>query len=289
VEPFDSGALRARCPETRRSHRPSWPASGSNGSIYRPLAQPNDKYIVREPGSEKEIWWDAAKPFEPENFERLKARLTAYLQGRDLFVQDCYAGAHPDYQIPIRVVNTRAWHNLFARNMFIREHDPVKLANHVPEFTVIDAPLFYAVPEQDGTRSEVFVVLNFKTREVIIGGTDYAGEIKKSILAVMTYLLPPKNVLPMHCSANYGADENDLAIFFGLSGTGKTTLSADPERTLIGDDEHGWSDKGVFNFEGGCYAKVIRLSQEGEPEIYETTRMFGSRTSSSIRRPGGST
>ncbi|TDI38670.1 MAG: phosphoenolpyruvate carboxykinase (ATP) [Acidobacteria bacterium] len=236
---------------------------------------PNDKYIVREPGSEKEIWWDAAKPFEPENFERLKARLTAYLQGRDLFVQDCYAGAHPDYQIPIRVVNTRAWHNLFARNMFIREHDPVKLANHVPEFTVIAAPLFHAVPEQDGTRSEVFVVLNFKTREVIIGGTDYAGEIKKSILAVMTYLLPPKNVLPMHCSANYGADENDLAIFFGLSGTGKTTLSADPERTLIGDDEHGWSEKGVFNFEGGCYAKVIRLSREGEPEIYETTRMFG--------------
>ncbi len=236
---------------------------------------PNDKYIVREPGSEKEIWWDAAKPFEPENFERLKARLTAYLQGRDLFVQDCYAGAHPDYQIPIRVVNTRAWHNLFARNMFIREHNPAKLANHVPEFTVIDAPLFNAVPEQDGTRSEVFVVLNFKSREVIIGGTDYAGEIKKSILTVMTYLLPPKNVLPMHCSANYGADENDLAIFFGLSGTGKTTLSADPERTLIGDDEHGWSEDGVFNFEGGCYAKVIRLSQEGEPEIYETTRMFG--------------
>ena len=236
---------------------------------------PNDKYIVREPGSENEIWWDAARPFEPEHFDRLKARLTAYLQGRDLFIQDCYAGAHPDYQIPIRVVNTRAWHNLFARNMFIREHNPAKLANHVPEFTVIDAPLFNAVPEQDGTRSEVFVVLNFKTREVIIGGTDYAGEIKKSILAVMTYLLPPKNVLPMHCSANYGADENDLAIFFGLSGTGKTTLSADPGRTLIGDDEHGWSDKGVFNFEGGCYAKVIRLSQEGEPEIYETTRMFG--------------
>ena len=236
---------------------------------------PNDKYIVREPGSEKDIWWDVAKPFEPENYERLKARLTAYLQGRDLFVQDCYAGAHPDYRIPIRVVNTRAWHNLFARNMFIREPDREKLANHVPEFTVIDAPLFHAVPDQDGTRSEVFVVINFDQREVIIGGTDYAGEIKKSIFGVMTYLLPPKDVLPMHCSANYGKDENDLAIFFGLSGTGKTTLSADPDRMLIGDDEHGWGDKGVFNFEGGCYAKVIRLSKEGEPEIYQTTRMFG--------------
>ena len=236
---------------------------------------PHDKYIVREPGSENDIWWNAAKPFEPENYEKLKARLTAYLQGRDLFVQDCYAGAHPDYQIPIRVVNTRAWHNLFARNMFIREHDRQKLESHVPQFTVIDAPMFNAVPEQDGTRSEVFVVLNFDKREVIIGGTDYAGEIKKSILTVMTYLLPPKNVLPMHCSANFGEDENDLAIFFGLSGTGKTTLSADPDRQLIGDDEHGWGDKGVFNFEGGCYAKVIRLSREGEPEIYETTRMFG--------------
>ncbi len=236
---------------------------------------PNDKYIVREPGSEKDIWWNAAKPFEPDNYERLKARLCAYLQGRDLFVQDCFAGAHPDYQIPIRVVNTRAWHNLFARNMFIREHDREVLAKHVPQFTVIDAPLFNAVPDQDGTRSEVFVVLNFDKREVIIGGTDYAGEIKKSILTVMTYLLPPQNVLPMHCSANYGADENDLAIFFGLSGTGKTTLSADPDRKLIGDDEHGWGDKGVFNFEGGCYAKVIRLSKEGEPEIYDTTRMFG--------------
>jgi phosphoenolpyruvate carboxykinase (ATP) len=236
---------------------------------------PNDKYIVKEPSSEANIWWDAAKPFDVERYDKLRARLTAYLQGRDLFVQDCYAGAHPDYRVPIRVVNTRAWHNLFARNMFLREHDREKLRDHVPEFTVIDAPLFNAVPEEDGTRSEVFVVLNFDRREVIIGGTDYAGEIKKSILTVMTYLLPPKNVLPMHCSANYGRDEEDLAIFFGLSGTGKTTLSADPNRTLIGDDEHGWGEKGVFNFEGGCYAKVIRLSKEGEPEIYETTRMFG--------------
>ncbi len=237
---------------------------------------PNDKYIVKEPSSESNIWWGPSnKPFDPDQYEKLRARLTAYLQGRDLFVQDCYAGAHPDYRVPIRVVNTRAWHNLFARNMFVREHDPEKLKTHVPEFTVIDAPLFNSQPELDGTRSEIFVMLNFARKEVIIGGTDYAGEIKKSILTVMTYLLPPMDVLPMHCSANYGVDENDLAIFFGLSGTGKTTLSADPERTLIGDDEHGWAEKGVFNFEGGCYAKVIRLSEEGEPEIYDTTRMFG--------------
>jgi phosphoenolpyruvate carboxykinase (ATP) len=236
---------------------------------------PNDKYVVREPSSENDVWWDAVKSFEPDRFTRLKARLTAYLQGRDVFVQDCYVGAHPEYRVPIRVINTRAWHSLFARNMFIREHDPDKLKNHVPQFTVIDAPNFHAIPEEDGTRSEVFIVLNFDRREVIIGGTDYAGEIKKSIFSVMTYLLPPRGVLPMHCSANYGTDEHDLAIFFGLSGTGKTTLSADPERILIGDDEHGWGDKGVFNFEGGCYAKVIKLSKQGEPEIYETTRTFG--------------
>ena len=236
---------------------------------------PNDKYIVREPGSEKDVWWASARPFSPDSYDKLRSRLTAYLQGQELFVQDCYVGAHPDYRVPIRVINTRAWHNLFARNMFIREKDPDKLRAHVPQFTVIDAPLFHAIPEEDGTRSEVFVVLNFERKEVLIGGTDYAGEIKKSILTVMTYLLPPRNVLPMHCSANYGKDEHDLAIFFGLSGTGKTTLSADPDRWLIGDDEHGWGDKGVFNFEGGCYAKVIRLSKEGEPEIYDTTRTFG--------------
>ncbi|HSF17709.1 MAG TPA: phosphoenolpyruvate carboxykinase (ATP) [Vicinamibacteria bacterium] len=236
---------------------------------------PNDKYIVREPRSEKHIWWDVAKPCETSQYDRLRARLTAYLRGRDLYVQDCYAGTHPEYKIPIRIINTRAWHNLFARNMFVREKNPDKLASHVPEFTVICAPRFQAVPEEDGTRSEVFVMLNFARKEVLIGGTDYAGEIKKSILTVMTYLLPPDGVLPMHCSANFGKDEDDVAIFFGLSGTGKTTLSADPGRVLIGDDEHGWSDQGVFNFEGGCYAKVIRLSPEGEPEIYATTRMFG--------------
>ena len=237
---------------------------------------PHDKYIVKESSSEANIWWGSSnKAFDPDRYEKLRSRLTAYLQGRELFVQDCYAGAHPDYRVPIRVINTRAWHNLFARNMFVREYNSEKLQNHVPEFTVIAAPMFNAQPEIDGTRSEIFIMLNFARKEVIIGGTDYAGEIKKSILAVMTYLLPPMDVLPMHGSANYGVDENDLAIFFGLSGTGKTTLSADPQRTLIGDDEHGWGEQGVFNFEGGCYAKVIRLSPEGEPEIYDTTRMFG--------------
>jgi phosphoenolpyruvate carboxykinase (ATP) len=177
--------------------------------------------------------------------------------------------------MPIRVVNETAWHNLFARNMFIQEHDPVKLANHVPEYTILHAPGFQAIPEEDGTHSEAFVILHLGRKEVIIGGTHYAGEIKKSMFSIMNFLLPQKGVLPMHCSANYGDTKDDVALFFGLSGTGKTTLSADTARTLIGDDEHGWSENGVFNFEGGCYAKVIRLSPEGEPEIYDTTRRFG--------------
>ena len=237
---------------------------------------PKDKYIVKEPTTEAHVWWGSQnQPVTPEAYDRLRARLTAFLQGKDLFVQDCYVGAHASHRVPIRVINTRAWHNLFARNMFIRELDPERLATHVPEFTVIDAPQFNADPDLDGTRSEIFIMLNFARKEVIIGGTEYAGEIKKSMLSVMTYLMPDQNVLPMHCSANYGKDKNDCAIFFGLSGTGKTTLSADPDRTLIGDDEHGWGDGGVFNFEGGCYAKVIRLSKDGEPEIFETTRRFG--------------
>ena len=184
-------------------------------------------------------------------------------------------GRMNDYRVPIRVVAERAWHALFARNMFIRELDREKLAQHEPEFTIIHAPNFNAVPEIDGTNSAAFVVLHFGQKLILIGGTSYAGEMKKSIFTVMNYLLPQRQVMAMHCSANYGKDEDDVAIFFGLSGTGKTTLSADPERTLIGDDEHGWSDDGVFNFEGGCYAKVIRLSREGEPEIYEVTRRFG--------------
>jgi phosphoenolpyruvate carboxykinase (ATP) len=237
---------------------------------------PKDKFLVREPSSENKIWWGKInRPMLPEKFDALKYRLCAYLQGKDVFIEDCYAGADEKYRVPIRVISERASAALFARTMFIRELDPEKLAHHVPEFTVLHAPGFHADPEIDGTHSEAFVVLHFGKKLVVIGGTGYAGEIKKSIFTVMNYLLPQQNVMAMHCSANYGRDENDAAIFFGLSGTGKTTLSADPERTLVGDDEHGWSDDGVFNFEGGCYAKVIKLSHEGEPEIYETTRRFG--------------
>jgi phosphoenolpyruvate carboxykinase (ATP) len=237
---------------------------------------PKDKFLVREPSSENKIWWGKVnRPFEIDRFKALKNRLCAYLQGKDIFIQSCYAGADEQFRVPIRIISERASHALFARTMFIREFDPEKLARHRPEFTVLHAPNFHADPETDGTRSEAFVILHFGERLILIGGTAYAGEIKKSIFTVMNYLLPDSGVMPMHCSANYGKDEDDVAIFFGLSGTGKTTLSADPDRMLIGDDEHGWSDHGVFNFEGGCYAKVIRLSREGEPEIYETTRRFG--------------
>jgi len=213
--------------------------------------------------------------FEIDRFKALKNRMCAYLQGKDIFIQNCYACADEQFRVPIRIISERASYALFARTMFIREFDPEKLARHRPEFTVLHAPNFHADPETDGTRSEAFVILHFGEKLILIGGTAYAGEIKKSIFTVMNYLLPDSGVMPMHCSANYGKDEDDVAIFFGLSGTGKTTLSADPDRMLIGDDEHGWSEHGVFNFEGGCYAKVIRLSREGEPEIYETTRRFG--------------
>ena len=237
---------------------------------------PHDKFFVREASSEKNICWGKInRPIDAAKFDGLKSRLCAYLQGKDIFIQNCYAGADEQYRIPIRIISERASAALFARTMFIRELDLEKLAQHVPEFTVLHVPDFHADPDIDGTHSEAFVLLHFGKKLILIGGTAYAGEIKKSIFTVMNYLLPQKGVMAMHCSANYGADENDVAIFFGLSGTGKTTLSADPDRTLIGDDEHGWSDNGAFNFEGGCYAKVIRLSPAGEPEIYETTRRFG--------------
>ena len=237
---------------------------------------PKDKFLVREPSSESKIWWGKInRPIEPARFETLKNRLCAYLQGKDIFIENCYAGADERFRIPIRVISERATHALFARTMFIRELDAEKLSRHEPEFTVLHAPNFHADPEIDGTHSDAFVILHFGKKLILIGGTAYAGEVKKAIFTVMNYLLPQRHVMAMHCSANYGKDENDVAIFFGLSGTGKTTLSADPERTLIGDDEHGWSEQGVFNFEGGCYAKVIRLSPEDEPEIYETTRRFG--------------
>ena len=237
---------------------------------------PKDKFFVREPSSENKICWGKInRALEADKFDGLKSRLCAYLQGKDIFIENCYAGADKHYRIPIRIISERASAALFARTMFIRELDVDKLAEHVPEFTVLHAPNFHADPAIDGTHSEAFVLLHFGKKLILIGGTAYAGEIKKSIFTVMNYLLPQQGVMPMHCSANYGSDENDVAIFFGLSGTGKTTLSADPDRTLIGDDEHGWSDRGTFNFEGGCYAKVIKLSRRGEPEIYETTRRFG--------------
>ena len=237
---------------------------------------PKDKFLVREPSSENKIWWGKVnRPFEPVRFDALKNRLCAYLQGKDIFIQNCYAGADERFRVPIRIISQRASHALFSRTMFIQELDLDKLLQHRPEFTVLHAPDFHGDPETDGTHSEAFVLLHFGEKLILIGGTAYAGEIKKSIFTVMNYLLPQRGVMAMHCSANYGKDENDVAIFFGLSGTGKTTLSADRDRTLIGDDEHGWSDHGVFNFEGGCYAKVIRLSPESEPEIYETTRRFG--------------
>ncbi len=232
-----------------------------------------DKAIVREPGSEDKVFWgDVNKDFPQDKFNALKERMMAHANGRDLFVQDTFVGADPEYRLPIRVINELAWHSLFARTMFIsnvKDSEP-----HQPEFTIINLPSFQADPHRDGTRSPTFILMDFRQRLVLIGGTSYAGETKKSAFTIMNYLLPQRGVMSMHCSANVGA-EGDVAIFFGLSGTGKTTLSADPERRLIGDDEHGWSDNGVFNFEGGCYAKVIKLSAEAEPDIYRTTKMFG--------------
>jgi phosphoenolpyruvate carboxykinase (ATP) len=235
---------------------------------------PNDKFIVKEPSSADYIWWgNINRPVEAKKFVDLHRRMTSYLASKDLFVQDCWAGADPHYRLPIRIITEYAWHSLFARHMFIQPNAE-ELAHHEPHFTVIDCPSFYASPASDGVNSETFILVNFAKGLILIGGTHYAGEIKKSIFTIMNYLLPFQQVMPMHCSANYGPT-GDTALFFGLSGTGKTTLSADPTRTLIGDDEHGWSDNGIFNFEGGCYAKMINLSAEAEPEIYSTTHRFG--------------
>jgi len=236
---------------------------------------PNDKFVVREPQSEKDVdWGKVNQPFPPEKFELLLSDVRAYLNQRDeLFVQDLYCGADPNYRLSVRYVSPNAWHMAFVRNMFIRP-DVAELASFDPNFTVLHAPEFQADPAKHGTRTGTFIVLNLAKRMILIGGTRYAGELKKAMFTVMNYYLPKQNVLSMHCSANIGK-ASDTALFFGLSGTGKTTLSADPERALIGDDEHGWSPEGIFNFEGGCYAKVINLSPEGEPDIYRTTQMFG--------------
>lgn len=237
---------------------------------------PNDKFIVREPGSERDIWWGPAnQECSEQAFDALHQRIVAYFENRDIFVQDVYAGTDPAYRLPIRVITEMAWHSLFARNMFVRILDPEQLRHHVPQFTVISAPGITAIPGVHCTSSGAFILLSFARRMVLIGGTRYAGEIKKAIFTIMNYLLPKQGVMAMHCSANYGRDRDDVALFFGLSGTGKTALSNDPTRTLIGDDEHGWNDAGIFNFEGGCYAKVIRLSPQGEPLIWEATRRFG--------------
>ncbi|MDQ3634560.1 MAG: phosphoenolpyruvate carboxykinase [Acidobacteriota bacterium] len=230
----------------------------------------NDKFTVKEPSSEDKIWWGTVnKDFSQENFNAIKERMMKYIEGREIFVRDTYAGADPKHQLPVRIINEPAWHSLFARNMFVRQ---TKDEPFTPEFTVINIPSFTADPEKDGTNSKTFILVDFSQKLVLIGGTSYAGETKKSVFSIMNYLMPQKGVMSMHASANVG-NEGDVAIFFGLSGTGKTTLSADPERALIGDDEHGWSDDGVFNYEGGCYAKVIKLDAEAEPDIYKTTQM----------------
>ncbi len=236
---------------------------------------PRDKFLVAEPSTADTIWWGTVnQPFDAERFDALLARMLKDMRSRDLFVQDCFAGADPNHRIAVRVITQFAWHSLFTRHLFIQ---PIasQRARFTPDFTVIDLPDFHADPTRDGTHSSTFILINLARRLVLIGGTAYAGEIKKSIFTVMNHWLPLRGVLPMHCSANAGT-AGDVALFFGLSGTGKTTLSADPQRVLIGDDEHGWSESGIFNFEGGCYAKVIRLSPAAEPAIYAAVHRFGS-------------
>ena len=234
----------------------------------------NDRFVVEEPGSKEHIWWGRHnRPISEQAFSTLVARIAGYYQHKDIFVQDAFAGADPAHRLPLRVITETALHALYARTMFVRpdEHD---FSQHAPEITVLHAPGFHAVPLLDSTRSDTFILLHPTRKMVLIGGTAYAGEIKKAVFSLLNYLMPLNGIMSMHCSANIGKS-GDTAVFFGLSGTGKTTLSADPSRGLIGDDEHGWSDTGVFNFEGGCYAKVVRLSQEEEPEIFARTQAFG--------------
>ncbi len=232
----------------------------------------SDKFIVCDSASDKQVWWDNNKAMTPAHFEALFHAMVAYAQGRELYVQDLFGGADPTHRLPVRVVTELAWHSLFIQHLLI-EPTAGERDGFVPEFTIIDLPGFQADPAVHGSETGTVIAVNFTEKLVLIGGTSYAGEMKKSVFTILNYLLPPKRVMPMHCSANVGPSR-DAAIFFGLSGTGKTTLSADATRTLVGDDEHGWSENGVFNFEGGCYAKVIKLSAEAEPEIYATTQRF---------------
>lgn len=246
---------------------------------------PKDKFVVRTPGTENTIWWDNNAAMSPEHFARLKADMLAHVQGREVFVQDLYAGADPVHRLDVRVVTELAWHGLFIRHL-LRRPSREELAGFVPEWTVINCPSFKADPARHGSRTETVIALNFDEKCVLIANTAYAGENKKAVFTVLNYLLPEMGVMPMHCSANHAVDNPvDAAVFFGLSGTGKTTLSASPDRTLIGDDEHGWSDRGIFNFEGGCYAKTIDLSPEAEPEIYATTHRFGTVVENMVYHP----
>ena len=236
---------------------------------------PKDKFVVRTPSVEKTIWWENNAPMAPDAFARLEADMIAHMGGRDYFVQDLFAGADPAHRLDVRVVTELAWHGLFIRHL-LRRPARAELDGFVPEWTIINCPSFKADPARHGCRTETVIALNFDAKRILIANTAYAGENKKSVFTLLNYLLPDKGVMPMHCSANHAPGRpEEAAIFFGLSGTGKTTLSADPDRILIGDDEHGWSDSGTFNFEGGCYAKTVNLRREAEPEIYDTTHRFG--------------
>ncbi|WP_424928433.1 phosphoenolpyruvate carboxykinase [Amaricoccus tamworthensis] len=246
---------------------------------------PKDKFVVDEPGTRDSIWWENNGRMQPEHFERLEADMKAHIAGGELFVQDLYAGADVNYRLNVRVITELAWHGLFIRHL-LRRPDIADLETFVPGFTILNCPSFRADPERHGCRSDTVIAISFEKKQILIGGTAYAGENKKSVFSVMNYLLPEQGAMPMHCSANHAkGDPGDVAVFFGLSGTGKTTLSADPNRVLIGDDEHGWSDTGVFNFEGGCYAKTINLSEKAEPEIYATTKRFGTIVENMVHDP----
>ncbi|WP_417250514.1 phosphoenolpyruvate carboxykinase [Celeribacter sp.] len=253
---------------------------GKGGSLYVTTGDhtgrsPEDKYVVRTPDVEDSIWWENNKPMDPAKFDVLYEDMLEHMKGGDYFVQDLYGGADSAHRLDVRFIQELSWHNLFVRTM-MRRPELTEIDHFVPDFTIITCPSFRADPEKHGCRSGTVIALNFSRKIILIGGTAYAGENKKGVFSLLNYILPGKGVMAMHCSANHAPNNPvDTAIFFGLSGTGKTTLSADPERVLIGDDEHGWSDRGTFNFEGGCYAKTIDLSPEAEPEIYATTSKFG--------------
>ncbi|QBY02302.1 phosphoenolpyruvate carboxykinase [Rhodophyticola sp. CCM32] len=246
---------------------------------------PNDKFVVRTPLVEDTIWWENNSPMDPKAFDQLHSDMLEHMKGGEYFVQDLYGGADPAHRLDVRLVTELAWHGLFIRHM-LRRPDMEELARFVPEYTIINCPSFQADPKRHGCRSETVIALNFDRKLILIGGTAYAGENKKSVFTLLNYILPGKDVMAMHCSANHAIGKpEETAVFFGLSGTGKTTLSADPGRVLIGDDEHGWSDTGIFNFEGGCYAKTINLNPEAEPEIYATTSKFGTVIENMVHDP----